>query len=464
MHRMWSSAAASLPRLAAVDSTDDSVGGADVAPSTGATASDAGDRALARGEQGTVLVVEDDRSNLESLERLFAKEGYAVLTAPDARTALDLMRKQRVHVVLTDLMMPGISGMDLLKGIKATSTPETEVVLMTAFGTVETAVEAMKEGAYDFVAKPLKRMQVTPPSPRRSKKPGSSPRTARSSEQLADAARSAKSSAPRPADAAVLDDRRRRPRRRRHGAAPRRESAPAKSCSRGSHQRSRARAGRFVAVNCAAIPESLLEAELFGYEKGAFTGATQRREGRFDASQGGHALPRRDRRDEAPSVQVKLLRVLQDGEYEPLGGTETLMADVRLVAATNRDIEREVVAGALSRRPVLSPQRDRRDVSPRCASAPATWPLLAQHFFGCSRREERQGALHRHAPAIEKLGSYRGRATCASSRTRWSARWCSRRARRSRSLTCLGRSPSTSARARRSWCPWARPSKRSSGR
>jgi two-component system response regulator HydG len=108
----------------------------------------------------TVLVVEDDRSNLESLERLFSRENYRVITASDAKSALDLMRKQRTHVVVTDLMMPGLSGMDLLKAIKTIS-PETEVVMMTAYGTVETAVEAMRAGAYDFVEKPLKRMQIT---------------------------------------------------------------------------------------------------------------------------------------------------------------------------------------------------------------------------------------------------------------------------------------------------------------
>src|SRR6187399_211512 len=102
----------------------------------------------------TVLVVEDDRSNLESLERLFSRENYRVITAHDAKSALDLMRKQRTHVVVTDLMMPGLSGMDLLKAIKTIS-PETEVVMMTAYGTVETAVEAMRAGAYDFVEKPL---------------------------------------------------------------------------------------------------------------------------------------------------------------------------------------------------------------------------------------------------------------------------------------------------------------------
>ena len=108
----------------------------------------------------TVLVVEDDRSNLESLERLLSREGYRVLTAHDARSALDLLRKQRVPVVVTDLMMPGLSGIDLLKAVKATA-PETEVIMMTAYGTVEAAVEAMRGGAYDFVEKPLKRVQIT---------------------------------------------------------------------------------------------------------------------------------------------------------------------------------------------------------------------------------------------------------------------------------------------------------------
>jgi two-component system response regulator HydG len=305
MHRMWSSAAASLPRLAAVDSTDDSVGGADVAPSTGATASDAGDRALARGEQGTVLVVDDEPSIVESLTKIFVREGLSVLAATDGTAAIEILRKHRVGVLLTDLSMPRTTGMDLLRAAR-TIAPETEVVLMTAYGTVETAVEAMKEGAYDFVTKPLKRAHVV-----------RIVRNALEKQSLLIENRALK---------AQLADRRKHtivgtslPWRRTmdtvYQAAPSEatvlllgESGTGKELlARAVHDNSTRAKGPFVAINCAAIPESILEAELFGYEKGAFTGADKARDGRFEAADGGTLFL--DEIGEIPRhIQVKLLR------------------------------------------------------------------------------------------------------------------------------------------------------------
>ncbi len=289
----------------------------------------------------TILVVDDERSNVESLEKIFAREGMRVLTAFDAKSALDTLRQHRVHVVLTDLMMPGITGLELLRAVKQVS-PEVEVVLMTAFGSVEAAVSAMRDGAYDFVEKPLRRLAIVKSvrkaaerqrlvAENRSLKQeirllsrreivGNSPSLRRVVEVCAQAA-------PSLATVLVLG-----------------ESGTGKELlARSVHDRSGRAKGPFVAVNCAAIPETILESELFGHERGAFTGAVGKKDGRFARAAGG-TLFLDEIGELTPQVQVKLLRVLQEGEYEPLGGEPT-KADVRVVAATNRDLTAEVHAG-----------------------------------------------------------------------------------------------------------------------
>lgn len=348
-----------------------------------------------------VLVVEDDRSNLESLERLFAKEGYRVLIAGDARSALDLLRKQRVHVVVTDLMMPGLSGLDLLRAIK-TMAHETEVVLMTAYGTVETAVEAMRAGAYDFVEKPLKRMQITKTVSKALEKAsliaenntlkqeisqlkkreiiGNSPAI----RQVLEIATQA---APSSATVLILG-----------------ETGTGKELlARAVHARSTRAQGPFIAVNCSAFPESILEAELFGYERGAFTGAAQKRDGRFALARGG-TLFLDEIGELSPAVQVKLLRVLAEGEYEPLGG-RTQRADVRIVAATNRDLQHEVAAGRfredlyfrLNVIPITSPPLRARS---------GDVPLLAEHFARTIAARNNKPSITITKAAMEKLCDY----------------------------------------------------------
>src|SRR5687768_8171824 len=291
-------------------------------------------------DAGIVLIVDDEAPIVESLTKIFKRENLNVLAATDGNTALDILRKHRVGVLLTDLMMPNTSGMDLLRAAK-TIAPETEVVLMTAYGTVETAVDAMKEGAYDFVTKPLKRAHVV-----------RIVRNALEKQSLIVENRALK---------AQLAERRRRaiigtslPWRRTMEivmqAAPSEatvlllgESGTGKELlARAVHDNSHRAKGPFVAINCAAIPESILEAELFGYEKGAFTGATVTREGRFEAANGGTLFL--DEIGEIPrTVQVKLLRVLQDSQIERLGaGGKPRKIDIRLIAATNVDLAEEV--------------------------------------------------------------------------------------------------------------------------
>jgi two-component system response regulator HydG len=325
-----------------------------------------------------VLVADDEQSNLESLERIFSREGWEVLKAASGEEALDLLRQHRVNVLLTDLMMPGMSGVDLLRAAH-TVAPETEVVLMTAYGTVETAVEAMKEGAYDFVTKPLKRMAIVKTMRQALERQALVLENRALRARLKDLAGVSGIVGESPAFRASMDLVRQ--------AAPssvtvlvQGESGTGKElAARALHDLSPRAEGPFVAVNCAAIPETLLESELFGYEKGAFTGAVARREGRFERASGG-TLFLDEIGELSRDVQAKLLRVLQSGELERLGGTETLHTDVRIVAATNKSLADEVEAGRFREdlyyrlnviAITLPPLRERRgDI-----------PLLAHHFL-----------------------------------------------------------------------------------
>ena len=233
----------------------------------------------------TVLVVDDEGGNLASLEKIFQREGMRAFTADSARAALDIVRKHRVQVVLSDLMMPGTSGIELLRALKEVS-PDIEVVLMTAYGTVETAVQAMREGAYDFVEKPLKRVTIVK-SVRKAAERHLLVAENRSLRQEIRLLKHRDIVGQSPALRRVLDI--------ATQAAPSTatvlilgESGTGKELiARFIHSKSSRANGPFVAVNCAAIPESILEAELFGHERGAFTGATTRREGRFARARGG---------------------------------------------------------------------------------------------------------------------------------------------------------------------------------
>ncbi|HOS63101.1 MAG TPA: sigma-54 dependent transcriptional regulator [Myxococcota bacterium] len=325
-----------------------------------------------------LLVVDDDTAALESLLQIFEIEGFEVTGVSDGTAALEALRADEYGVVLSDLRMPGMDGMDLLKTIK-TLKPDTEVVIMTAFGTIEKAVEAMREGAYDFVTKPLKRPLVVRSVRRAQEKASLRAENLALRAQLEAVASERNLIGTSAAMRRVLDV--------ISQVAPasttiliQGESGTGKELvARSIHRQSNRSQGPFVAINCAAIPATLIESELFGHERGAFTGAFSRREGRFKLADGG-TLFLDEIADLDPFMQAKLLRVLQEGEYQRLGGSQTLKVDVRVLASTNKPLLEQVKAGAFRedlfyRLNVIAiqmpPLRERmEDVA-----------LLAQHFL-----------------------------------------------------------------------------------
>ncbi len=341
----------------------------------------------------TVLVVDDEANILEALQKVLTKEGFEVLTAGNGRQALDVLRKQPIRVMITDLRMPGMTGDDLLKAAKAI-TPEVEVIVMTAYGTVENAVEAMKLGAYDFVSKPLKRASVVAAVRKALDKQALVVENRELKAQLEAAQLAAASSRAIVGNSQVMRATLETARQAANSSATvllLGESGTGKELlARYIHEHSPRVNKPFIATNCAALPESILESELFGHEKGSFTGAVRSRAGRFQEADGGTLFL--DEIGEIPlQVQVKLLRAIQEGEVEPVGG-RTTSVDLRLVCATNRDLSEEVKAGRFREDlyyrinvvPIrIPPLRDRlEDV-----------PLLVDHFV-------RNYAL-RHNKAIE---------------------------------------------------------------
>ncbi|PWU24556.1 MAG: DNA-binding response regulator [Candidatus Rokuibacteriota bacterium] len=326
----------------------------------------------------TLLVADDDPAVRESLERALTREGYAVVAAPDGQAALERLQAGGIDLVLSDLRMPGLSGLELLPRAKAVA-PEVDFIMLTAFGTVEEAVKAMKDGATDFLTKPFQRAQLVKVV-RQALERRALIAQNRALQQRLDALLSHGSfigvspafrrmmklvNQVADSSATVLIQG---------------ESGSGKEgVARSIHERSSRREGPFVAVNCAALPETLLESELFGYEKGAFTGAAGRKEGRFELADGG-TLFLDEVADLSPVTQPKILRVLQEGEFERVGATRTIRVDVRIVAATNQDLA-ALVRDKRFREDLYYRLNVITIVAPPLRERKEDIPVLAQHFL-----------------------------------------------------------------------------------
>lgn len=322
------------------------------------------------GDVPRVLIVDDDRAILKVLASQLAQDGIRTFEAESGAQALALLDSQPVDVVLTDLRMPGMDGMALLTRI-ARSWPEVPVIVLTAHGSIQLAVETMKAGAADFIVKPFDRDEVLFVVRK----------------VFASAGRNQYSTAPENqrcllGDSSAMTEVRDTIRRAAAGLATvliRGETGTGKELVASAvHQQSR-RAGKpFVKLNCAALPDSLLESELFGHEKGAFTGATSRKPGRVELAHGGSLFL--DEIGDVPlPTQVKLLRILQEREFERVGGTETVKVDVRFIAATHRDLEQMIHAGEFRQDLFYRLNVLPLEVPP-LRTRPADIVILANHF------------------------------------------------------------------------------------
>jgi len=297
-----------------------------------------------------ILVVDDDRNGRETLRRALVRDGYEVLTAENGKTALALAQDHPLDLVLTDLIMPGLGGLDFIEGLQVVQ-PDVPAILISAFANVDTAVKAVRRGVHDVLEKPIrlrdvrravKRALDSRPLGARRVAPAKGASDA-SLEPLRDLGRRTLIGVS-PAFLEVLDVVARVARVSSTVLILGESGTGKELVAEAIHRQSERSGGRLIKVACAALAEGVLEAELFGSERGAYTGAHQQRKGRFELAHQG-TLFLDEIGELSPALQVKLLRVLQEGEFERVGGTETLQTDVRVLTATNRDLERAVQDG-----------------------------------------------------------------------------------------------------------------------
>lgn len=350
-----------------------------------------------------ILIVDDDKNIRYSLKRMFEDKGKSVITAKNGKEALDILDKEMPELVVMDIMMPGMNGLQALKEMRK-DWPKLLVIIMTAFGTTETAIEAMRLGAYDYILKPFdvkkmweliekalsiaKTMKVVVSyKPFEKESPvfecivGKSAKMQEVYKMIGKIAES---------DVIVL---------------LRGESGTGKElAARAIYQHSKRKDKPFIPVNCAAIPDTLLESELFGHEKGSFTGADNRRIGKFEQCHGG-TIFLDEIGDMSPLTQAKVLRVLQEREIQRVGGTEVIKVDVRLIVATNKDLEKAISEGKFRedlyyRLNVvtinLPPLRERKEDIPR----------LVQYFIRRFNLELKKDIKGITEEAVAKLESY----------------------------------------------------------
>jgi two-component system response regulator HydG len=354
-------------------------------------------------EPKNILLVDDHKPFRDSLAKILGGEGFRVFPASDGEEALDILRKEFIHLVLTDLKMPKMDGTELLKVAK-TIRPDIEVLLITGYGTVDTAVTAMKDGAFDYIEKPFKPREILKLVRKAVEKQSLVLENRKLQERIKDFQKVEKIVGRSPAMKKVLEI--------VAQVAPssatvliQGESGTGKEViAQAIHDLSPRANKPFIKVSCAALPETLLEAELFGYERGAFTGAIARKEGRFELANGG-TLFLDEIGEVSPTVQVKLLRVLQVGEFERLGGTKTIRADVRIVAASNMNLL-EAVERKAFREDLYSRLNVITLTLPPLREREGDIPLLAHHFLEIFTKKNNKDVKGFTQEALEVMLQY----------------------------------------------------------
>jgi two-component system nitrogen regulation response regulator NtrX len=348
----------------------------------------------------TILVVDDEQSIRESLDGILQDEGFRTISAETGEDALAMLGAENPDLILLDIWLPGMDGLETLHRIRENN-PEQLVIMMSGHGTIETAVKATKLGAYDFIEKPLSLEKVL-----------ISIENALKVSRLVEENRTLKASMAKEYEMVGTSPAIQNLKEQITIAAPTSgwvlitgENGTGKELvARAIHHYSKRSDKPFVEVNCAAIPEELIESELFGHEKGAFTGATTQRKGKFDQANEG-TLFLDEIGDMSLKTQAKILRILQERKFERVGGNRTIEVDVRVIAATNKDLEKQIREGHFRqdlyyRLNVLPfhvpPLRERRE----------DIPLLAKHFlaFFCSKESRETKSLEQDA--LEALAAY----------------------------------------------------------
>ncbi|MCE5275211.1 MAG: sigma-54 dependent transcriptional regulator [Syntrophaceae bacterium] len=351
----------------------------------------------------TILVVDDEIGIRQSLKKILEKEGYTVLTASNGEEAFREIRGGDIDLLITDIRMAGMDGLELLGVCKSVS-PYTEVIMITGYASVDTAVDSMKQGAYDYITKPFKKADILKAVQKAIEKQILTMDNIRMKARLEALESGPMVETASPGMKKIVEI--------VHQVAPSQatvlimgESGTGKEVIADMIHTLSPRAERpMVKVNCAAIPETLIESELFGYERGAFTGAAGRREGRFEAADKSSIFL--DEIGDVPqSVQVKLLRILQEGTFERLGSNRTIKVDTRIIAATNRDLAATVKQGLFRedlywrlnvislKLPCLKERRE--DI-----------PSLVQHFINRFSHKNAKAIKGIESKAMEILLSY----------------------------------------------------------
>jgi len=336
-------------------------------------------------DRAKILVVDDERVHRYMLRTLFTEWGWDAVEADDGISAVQAVEEASYDVILMDIRMTVMDGMEALKKIHVVN-PAIPVVIMTAYSSVDSAVEAIKKGAHDYLTKPLdfdrlrETLEVAMGHRTQKETPSVSGEPFGEDDRIIGSAETMKALwdmilhvAPTEATVLITGD----------------SGTGKELVASGLHYKSNRSQGPFVKVNCAALAENLLESELFGHEKGAFTGADMRREGRFVQAQGG-TLFLDEIGETTPAMQAKLLRVLQEHELQRVGGQETILVDVRILAATNRDLEKEVEQGNFREDLFYRLNVVVLDV-PALRNRQGDIPLLSEYFFhSFAKKNKRQ--------------------------------------------------------------------------